>query len=273
MERFYSLMAEKRWPDIFKLTRTEQSSLKRSEVEWANVCIHLETEFIRFANEELAVLVSTLCREYILLHSASYLYLSGDARTKIENIGIEAYQELSHKEAVTFARMCTHSNKAAELLVEPQKNTGIKPSVEEPTKTAKFSRVDWLQPLFKSNLESEFYQALKDVFPSYFIYPNVVLSNIFDFDMIREHLAQPERDFYFKGIVDFVVFDPADNHNPKYFFEVDSHYHDNVDARRRDKLKNNIFDAANIPLHRVRADTDSLTTAHDFKVVIRKLIR
>ncbi|WP_434953346.1 DUF2726 domain-containing protein [Shewanella sp. HL-SH4] len=74
-------------------------------------------------------------------------------------------------------------------------------------------------------------------------------------------------------MVDFVVFDPTDNHNPKYFFEVDSNYHCNVDARRRDKLKNNIFDAANIPLHRVRADTDSLTTAHDFKVVIRKHIR
>ncbi|MCZ4337716.1 DUF2726 domain-containing protein [Shewanella colwelliana] len=273
MERFYSLMGEKRWADIFKLTKTEQSSLKRSEVEWANVCKHLEAEFIRFANEELPVLVSTLCREYIRLHSANYLYLSSHARTQIEGIGLEAYQELSHKEAVAFARICTHSNKAAELLVEPPLNAGIKASFEEPTKKAKFSRVDWLQPLFKSDLESEFYQALKDVFPSYFIYPNVVLSNIFDFDMIREHLAQPERDFYFKGIVDFVVFDPADNHNPKYFFEVDSHYHDDEDARRRDKLKNNIFYAANIPLHRVRADTDSLTTAHDFKVVIRNLIR
>lgn len=273
MERFYSLMGEKRWADIFKLTKTEQSSLKRSELEWANVCKYLEAEFIRFANEERPVLVSTLCREYILLHSACYLNLSDDARTKIEDIGLEAYQELSHKEAIAFARMCTHSNKAAELLVEPKKNAGIKPSAEEPTKTAKYSRIDWLQPLFKSELESLFYQALKDVFPSYFIYPNVVLSNIFDYDMIREYLAQPERDFYFKGIVDFVVFDPADNHNPKYFFEVDSHYHDDVDARRRDKLKNNIFDAANIPLHRVRADTDSLTTVHDFKAVIRKLIR
>lgn len=68
-----------------------------------------------------------------------------------------------------------------------------------------------MQIAFKSKLESEFYQALKNVFPTYFIYPNVALSNIFEFDKIQEHLGVNSKNYFFKAIIDFVVYDPTDN--------------------------------------------------------------
>lgn len=274
MERFYSLMAEKCWPDIFSLAKTEQPNLKRAQVEWGGVCGFLETEFIKYATNEKPVLVAKLCRDYIMLHLSKYIILSDDGLLNIEDIGIEANLQISENEAIAFARICKFSTKAVQLLEQANKPKTATPPVDvNRPQATRFKRVDWLCPLFKSPLESHFYQALKEVLPTYFVYPNVALSNIFDFDMIKEHLTGNEKDFYFKGVVDFVVYDPADNHAPKYFFEVDSSFHDKPNAKRLDNLKDSIFDKANIPLYRMRAERGSMTTAHDFKVNIIETIR
>jgi hypothetical protein len=274
MERFYSLMASKRWPDILRLAKEEQSHLKNSPVEWQRICGFLENEFIRYATAEKPVLVAELCRQYIALIISNYISLSDDGLKTIEDMGIEANLKISEREAIAFARICRFSTKASQLMEATKKpnKTASNKEVNQP-QTTRFKREDWLSSLFKSQLEFQFYQALKDVLPTYFVYPNVVISNIFDFDMIQEYLTDNEKDFFFKGVVDFVVYDPADNHKPKYFFEVDSSYHDNPDAIRRDNLKDSIFDKANIPLHRMRAEQKSLTTAHDFKVKIIGIIR
>jgi hypothetical protein len=101
----------------------------------------------------------------------------------------------------------------------------------------------------------------------------VALSNIFDKESIFKSLTPEQRDYYFKGVVDFVVYDPADAHKPKYFFEVDSFYHDQQDAIIRDRKKNGIFDAASIKLYRIRLFSDSLTIKHDFVYEIRKMLQ
>mgnify|MGYP003634283744 CR=1 FL=1 len=57
---------------------------------------------------------------------------------------------------------------------------------------------------------------------------------------------------YIFGVVDFVIYDPSDGHNLKYFFEVDNFYHDRQEAIIMDAKKNAIFNSANIMLHRIR---------------------
>lgn len=109
------------------------------------------------------------------------------------------------------------------------------------SKVSVIPRLDWLAPLFKSSQELEFYQALKDLYPNYFIYPNVALSNIFNFDGMSEAISSKHQYYFFKAVIDFVVYDPSDFHVPKYFFEVDSHYHDNPKAKIKDQMKNDIF--------------------------------
>lgn len=274
MEKFYSLMALKRWPDILRLAKEEQSNLKNSPVEWQRICGYLEKDFIRYATAEKPVLIAELCRQYIVLTMSNYIKLSDVGLKTIENMGLEANLKISEREAIAFARICRFSTKAMQLVEATKKpNKSISNSEVNRPKTTRFKREDWLSSLFKSQLEFHFYQALKEVLPTYFVYPNVVISNIFDFGMIQDHLTANEKDFFFKGIVDFVVYDPADNHKPKFFFEVDSSYHDNPDAIRRDNLKDSIFDKANIPLHRMRAEHKSLTMVHDFKMKIIEIIR
>jgi hypothetical protein len=271
MEVFYNLLHNQSWSDILVKAKSDQINLKKNPTQWANICSLLQSEFIKYAQEEKAVLVSKLCFEYIKLKTAGYLTVTDENTLIIEELGIKAFEEQASPQLNSFIKICQFSplaKQAAEVNSLNEKNNSLYTK-----KVTLHPRTDWLNPLFKSSLETHFYQALKDVFSSYFIYPNVVLSNIFDKEQIFPHLNSEQRNFYFNGVVDFVVYDPIDSHMPKYFFEVDSFYHDRQEAMIRDAKKNAIFNAANITLYRIRPESDSLTTKHDFKCEINKLIR
>jgi len=271
MEVFYNLLHNQSWSDILVKAKSDQINLKKNPTQWANICSLLQSEFIKYAQEEKAVLVSKLCFEYIKLKTAGYLTVTDENTLVIEELGIKALEEQASPQLNSFIKICQFSplaKQAAEVNSLNEKNNSLYTK-----KVTLHPRTDWLNPLFKSSLETHFYQALKDVFPSYFIYPNVVLSNIFDKEQIFPHLNSEQRNFYFNGVVDFVVYDPTDSHMPKYFFEVDSFYHDRQEAMIRDAKKNAIFNAANITLYRIRPESDSLTTKHDFFCEINKLIR
>jgi hypothetical protein len=271
MEVFYNLMMNQRWGDILAKAKSDQTNLRKNAVEWANICLILQSEFIKYAKNEKSVLVSTLCFEYIKLKMAGYITLTDESTLAIENLGIEAFEAQESSQLNSFIKICQFSPLAKETIqVDP---TTEKSNNSKNKKRTLHPRTDWLNPLFKSSLETHFYQALKDVFPSFFIYPNVALSNIFAEDQLFPHLNSEQRNFYFKGVVDFVVYDPTDGHVPKYFFEVDSFYHDRQEVIIRDEKKNAIFNAANIPLYRIRSVSDSLTTKYDFFSEINKLIR
>ena len=81
---------------------------------------------------------------------------------------------------------------------------------------------DYRKPLFNSLQEVEFFLALKRVFDSYQIYPNVGLSCILDFEKIKNSLTTKEKDFFLKTSIDFAVLEPFRNYFPIYFFELDS---------------------------------------------------
>ena len=65
------------------------------------------------------------------------------------------------------------------------------------------------------------------------------------------------------AIVDCVVFDYQQLYLPKYFFELDSLYHDAPTQILKDKCKNNIFSAAGQKIHRIRK-TGNNPTKIDF---------
>ncbi|MBQ4840024.1 DUF2726 domain-containing protein [Pseudoalteromonas luteoviolacea] len=269
MEDFYNLMQQKKWKQILANAKSQQHYLKNNKAEWLNICNILQGEFIRYSETEKPVLVSSLCFEYIKLNIAGYIELSDESAEKIENIGIRALIAQDSTELAAFAKICRFAKLPTEGLREKPNNKDELSMTRKKTQTA-FPRTDWLTPLFKSTLESHFYQALKEVFPTFFIYPNVAISNIFDKESIFPYLTQGEKDFYFKGVVDFVVYDPSDEHIPKYFFEVDSFYHDSSESFLRDNKKNGIFKAASITLHRIRLTDSSITTKFDFITAIKQ---
>ncbi len=91
--------------------------------------------------------------------------------------------------------------------------------------------------------------------------------------LLKDELTADEKDYYFKGIVDFVVFDQAGGFKPIHFFELDSVFHD-TDGRkkRKDNLKDSIFSKAGVKIKRIRKQ-DKSVNEQEFIKLIRELMK
>lgn len=126
--------------------------------------------------------------------------------------------------------------------------------------------------LFKSYQEKQFFQALINNFPSYNVFPNVAISCLLNWEALKPLLTAEERKLFFTGIVDFVIFDRAQDLLPVHFFELDSPHHDTDSAQLRDQAKNGIFLKSGVTLHRIRK-MDQEVTEREFTLLIRELIQ
>ena len=90
-------------------------------------------------------------------------------------------------------------------------------------------------------------------FATYFVYPNVALSSLVDYERIADRLTTEERRYFFRALVDCVVFDQHDDYRPRFFFELDSPLHDDETRRKKDAHKERILAPAGQKLYRIRA--------------------
>lgn len=127
---------------------------------------------------------------------------------------------------------------------------------------------DYRKPLFNSLQEVEFFLALKRVFDSYQIFPNVGLSCILDFEKIKSSLSTKEKEFFLKSSVDFVVLEPFRNYLPIYFFEIDSVWHDTDEQKEKDKMKDKIFSFSGQKLFRIRKIDNSIDEVEFERLII-----
>jgi len=140
------------------------------------------------------------------------------------------------------------------------------------TERKEVANVDYTTNLFKSGQEIEFFYALKRTYDSYQIYPNVSISCLLSWQLLKDELNADEKDYYFKGIVDFVVFDQAEGFKPIHFFELDSVFHDTDDRKRKDNLKDSIFSKAGVKIKRIRKQ-DKSVNEQEFIKLIRELMK
>ena len=131
--------------------------------------------------------------------------------------------------------------------------------------------VDHATGLFRSPQEEAFFRALREAFPTYTPYPNVALSSLIDFEAIRDKLSASERAFFFKGIVDCVLFDQHADYRPVYFFELDSTHHDDPDRQLNDRYKDRILAIAGHRLYRIRPQARGIEQS-DFVQLLRAVI-
>lgn len=82
-----------------------------------------------------------------------------------------------------------------------------------------------------------------------------------------------ERKYFFTAIVDSVIFDSTKEYEPKFFVELDSHYHDNERVAKNDRMKDEIFKAANVKLIRIRIYDQNEATVEKFKQLILEVMR
>lgn len=127
--------------------------------------------------------------------------------------------------------------------------------------------------LFKSKQEENFFEAVRRAFPTYHPYPNVALSCILDFAAIGEVLNKEQREYFFRGIVDAVVFDSSRGYEPRYFIELDSSFHDTERASRNDEMKDAIFRAANTKLIRIRPLNAQAASVEELEKLVLEVMR
>ena len=183
-----------------------------------------------------------------------------------------------NKSAYLIACKWTHLNYAKEL-VEQYEYTHPKELKHSNDDTIKVSinpniqKENHTTPLFKSKQEYEFFYAIRENYPNYYTYPNVAVSCIIDFEKIKDNLNDIEQDYFFKAIVDSVVYEQTDNNFiPKFYFELDSIYHDVKKQKVKDNIKDKFFSLAGQELIKIRGKNNTNLVRKDFKNMINELI-
>ncbi len=113
-----------------------------------------------------------------------------------------------------------------------------------------------------SSQEREFLLAIRQYFPSLRAYPNVPLRNFMDVDGFVMRLSDRHRQYSWAAQVDVLLC--TEDEDPVAGFELDSVMHDSDEACERDRLKDELFSLASMPLVRIRADDTANVRAEDF---------
>ena len=177
-----------------------------------------------------------------------------------------------HEKTVGIARLLPLDNRCAALLrtagesVE-QQVSGISVRDNRIADRADNSPVA-VRSLFRSEQEKEFYQSVKAGYPQHLVCANVSLNAVIELDLIRHILSEREIRFFYRALLDTVVFDPKNDYLPVLAFELDSPLHDDALQRERDLKKDRILSAAGLRLVRIRPDRKQLG-AKDFLALLR----
>jgi hypothetical protein len=109
------------------------------------------------------------------------------------------------------------------------------------------------QSVFRSVQERFFLRALSLRFPGLTALPNYPLDQIADFSKLRAILDDETIRFGKACRLDALLVIP-DEGDPVAAFELDSRYHDDPAAKRRDQLKDRLLQLLGVPLFRLRAE-------------------
>ena len=253
-EQVYQLINQQKWSEIIRLAY-DYSKIISSDEMLDNAFKIFESEFFR--NNENLKAFKEISQLY-LMHTLKAFQLQPDNFKKI----CVALTEISFNKgeietAYNYARQFPEEEICAKAI---KKYKDSLPKVVEHSQSKKIrvtenrdvSPSSYVISLFKSNQEHDFFMAVREVFPMYTVYPNVAISSLIDFEKISPSLSYDEKEYFFKSIVDCVVFDHHKNYIPINFFELDSPFHDNEIQKKKDELKDKIFALAGLKLYRIR---------------------
>ncbi|WP_163574073.1 DUF2726 domain-containing protein [Halomonas faecis] len=276
-ESLFHMLANKEWDSIAK-TMYLNSNLIGSDPVFAQAIRLFESEFF-VETDSLPPIEKKKVYEYpglvieLKQHAFSKSFVEKFIDSKLsllkdtESDSLLSYASQHQDRPLAVKILKEIQEKTPEVLADARRqNVSIKATTtnSESQKTTK---------LFKSRQEQFFFEAVRDVFPTYHPYPNVAVSCVIDYSGIRDSLSAESREYFFKAIIDCVVFDSIKGYEPKFFIELDSHHHDNERAAKNDRMKDEIFNASNVKLIRIRAYDRSEATVGGFKKLIYEVMR
>jgi hypothetical protein len=276
-EHIYQLTFRKQWAELLELVYKYSKTASSDELI-INAVKTFEDEFFRDLEKDIKVdNIQTILEKLFLLDKGKIYKLSEDrsCRTVVGLVKIYRNRGLLDK-AYEYAMFCPKDDMCAEIISLHQESL---PKIVEHSQSHKvkvtenrnIAIVNYTTSLFKSRQEIDFFMGVREVFQMFVVYPNVALSCVIDFDKIKENLSIDEKNFFFRGILDCVVFDQHNSYKPIKFFELDSFYHDSSKQRQKDDFKDKILSLAGQKLYRVRK-TSHRQERVEFMKLIKELV-
>ena len=105
--------------------------------------------------------------------------------------------------------------------------------------------------IFNSKQEKLFFIALRNCFPTYYIYPNISLTTFINTQVVEKILEDSEKKYFYNTTVDFIIIDQFNDFKPLFAIELDSEWHRLHNQGNKDKIKNKIFKAVGLTLYRI----------------------
>lgn len=253
-ETVYDLLFHERWSELLDLIHTSRGAIADDELLHHAVDTFAEVFFSHVDREGPEAFEAEI-EKLFLLHVSGYHRLPP---SRFERVVVHLVRLNANRRPAAAAGYARHAPEHEECAAAIARYDVRERAEHSQDATIGFDRinavseVDYSIPLFKSRQEEEFFLAARDVFATYLVYPNVALSTLFSFEALRDALAPDERQFFFRGVIDCVVFDQQDGYRPLYFFEIDSPLHDSAESRERDVYKDRIVSLAGKQLYRIR---------------------
>ena len=272
-EVFYQLLYEQRWTTLLDFLYQHHEAIAR-EALLRQAAETFATAFFSQLPADAPELFSEALEKLFLLHNGGFYRLS-EARFETVVEALVTLHAGRPEAAVGYARFCPENPRCAALLAQ------YDPPAPEPVAHAQDDDIDlavslpWHEAdatlsLFKSQQEATFFLAVRDVFATYFVYPNVALRAVIDYEQIKDELTSEERAYFFRALIDCVVFDQHDDYRPRYFFELDSALHDTDERKEKDRRKERILALAGQTLHRIRRRAPDIGRV-DFARLLREI--
>ena len=245
-EDLFQLIYDRRWLDVLTTLHRHRKALPTDPL-LAHAARTFVEVFFRTLKEQPADALREELELLFLLHTGAFYSLSDAHFEQVVEALVTLHRDRPEV-AAGYARHCPDHPRCAAVLA------AAAPAPPPPPlrSNAPGDGVDATISLFRSAQEEAFFRAAREVFATYFVYPNVALHCLVDFEQIREALSAEERAYFFRAAVDCVVFDQHDAYRPRYFFELDSAFHDDPDQQTRDGYKDRILALAGQRLYRIR---------------------
>ena len=270
-EHIYQLGFNREWRQWIDLLHEHRGVLDKDEPVWGAIQRTLDGFFMEsWEKMESDMLIDALERLHVL-HLGRAISLSSEQEARLIVFLVEWYRERDLRKAYNMARVRPDLDVCRVIINTFEE--GEAPEGVEPDRGPKPVRgSDFATSLFKSKQEEDFFQAVRMIFPTYAVYPNVALSAVFDFEGLKAHLSNHEIGYFFRAVIDCVVFDQHRRYHPCYFFELDSAYHEDKRRKTKDKMKDRIFECAGVKLYRVRKIDSKSSGPSSFIPILKEIM-
>jgi hypothetical protein len=272
-EQVFQWIKHKDFDKIVDFLKTGQKTVDEDPI-LKQAVEHFFNELISLTNQSANADINFVFDQLFILHTKEYFKFSDK---QFENIVVHLVNSSKNSEDVfIYASEVPDNVVCAEIIAKHNEN---KPKEVEHNQTSKIqvheitsASENLTTSIFKSKQERIFFFALRNCFPTHYIYPNIALSTIINSTITDSILVGSEKQFFYNTTVDFIVVDQFNDFKPVFAVELDSEWHRFSNQSDKDKTKNKILKAVGLPLYRIE-HMNKHKTIEEFQQVIIETIK